>query len=300
MVCAICREGIGKEHVAREMMMGTRKEFSYWECRQCGCIQIMQVPDDLADYYADGYYSFAIHYSGWKKWYYRAHLRAPRLVSKLRRCPVDVASVFAAKPQARARILDVGCGGGRLASILRGVGFDAYGIDPFLKQERGFLRKASLEEVEGGWDIIVFNHSLEHMHDQIDALRAARKRLAAGGICIVRIPLATWAWEHYGKDWVQLDAPRHLVIHTPRSFRLAAEAAGFEEMRVVFDSTDFQFRGSELYKRNFSLQDDRRHGLFSRKELRGFFECAERLNSEQKGDQATFYLKPKQVAEAVL
>jgi hypothetical protein len=47
MECTVCSAKAGREHVFREMMFGTRKEFSYWECLACGRLQIEKVPEDL-------------------------------------------------------------------------------------------------------------------------------------------------------------------------------------------------------------------------------------------------------------
>ena len=291
MECTVCGAKTGKEHIFREMMFGTRREFSYWECLACGCLQIERVPDDLADHYPASYYSFSTHSSAWKKLYYRAHFLAPTLMRRLRRCSADISSVIVAKPSKNTRILDVGSGAGRLVEILRSLGFDAHGIDPFLTSEGPYVRRTSLQDAGGIWDLIMFHHSLEHMQNHIEALRCARSKLAAGGICLVRIPVATWAWEYYGRDWVQLDAPRHLVIHTPKSFRLTAESAGFQIVQTIFDSDGFLFRGSELYRRDFSLLDVRSRGQFSPKSLRGFRAQADKLNMKQNGDQAAFFLK---------
>jgi hypothetical protein len=291
MECMVCSTKKGREHVFREMMFGTRREFGYWECLTCGCLQIKQVPDDLGDHYPDSYYSFITHYSAWKKWYYRAHFVAPTFMRRLRRCSADISSVIAAKPKKGARILDVGSGAGRLVEILRCLGLDAYGVDPFLTSEGPYVRRTSLQETGGIWDLIMFHHSLEHMQNHVEILRCARSKLAADGTCLVRIPVATWAWEHYGRDWVQLDAPRHLVIHTPKSFRLTAESAGLQIVQTVFDSNEFQFSGSELYRRDLSLLDVRSGGQFSSKCLRGFRTHADTLNREQNGDQAAFFLR---------
>jgi SAM-dependent methyltransferase len=275
-------------------MLGTRKEFEYWECLQCGYLQVVETPADLADYYPRSYYSFSVHASGWKRWYYRAHFASPAFMKRLRRCSADISAVIAAKVSKGAKILDVGSGAGRLVEILRALGFDAYGIDPYIAFEGGYVRRASLEEENGKWDLIMFNHSLEHMQDHIEALRCACGKLSTGGTCLVRIPIAAWAWEHYGRDWVQLDVPRHLGIHTLKSFRLTAEAAGFEVVKVVFDSNEFQFYASEQYKRDLPLFDERAKGLFSQKDLKKFRAMADKLNAEQTGDQAAFFLTSSQ------
>jgi hypothetical protein len=106
----------------------------------------------------------------------------------------------------------------------------------------------------------------------------------------VRIPAVSWAWEHYGRDWAQLDAPRHLVIHTPRSFQLTANAAGFQIERTIFHSNEFQFYASELYRRDLSLHGKEAVDAFSRSEIRKFRAQADNLNRQQLGDQAAFFM----------
>lgn len=294
MACKFCGSEKAREHVFHEMMHCTPGEFNYWECLGCGCLQIAKAPENLADYYQESYYSFSVHFSAWKKWYYRAHFEAPAFMSQLRRCSADISSVIASKPKEGARILDVGCGAGRLVEILRALGFDAHGIDPFLTSEEPFLRRATFQEESGRWDLIMFHHSLEHMQNHVETLRCARAKLAVGGTCLVRIPIAAWAWEHYGKNWAQLDAPRHLTIHTPKSFGLAAESAGFQIAQTIFDSNDFQFYASEQYKRGLSLYDARAKELFSRKDKHRFRTMADELNMEKQGDQAAFFLKVRE------
>ena len=118
------------------------------------------------------------------------------------------------------------------------------------------------------------------------------------GVALVRIPVAdSWAWRHYGADWVQLDPPRHLFLHTRRSMDLLAAAAGLKVERVVHDSTAFQFWGSEQYRRGIPLQDPRsyarnpRASAFSAGEIRTFEARAAELNACGEGDQACFYLR---------
>ena len=289
MECIVCRGNKGQEHIFREMMFGTRKEFDYWECSECGCMQIVSVPEQMGDYYSDSYYSFGVRAAPWKSWYYRAHFEAPRLMRLLRRCSPDISSVIAAKPKPGARILDVGCGGGRLVHILRNLGFEACGVDPFLKADLPYVRKIPLEDADAGWDLIMFHHSLEHMQNHVDVLRCARGKLNVNGTCLVRIPVANWAWAHYGRNWAQLDAPRHFVIHSPRSFELTAAAAGFQMKQIIFDSDEFQFSASECYQRDIPYRDRRASRQFSKSQIRKFRAHADSLNKERRGDQAAFF-----------
>ena len=291
MPCGICNGTNGVEHTFREMMFGTRDEFAYFECAECGCIQIARMPERLEDYYPADYYSFSRSFSAPKLLSYRAHFQAARFFRPLRSTGgAAFRSVLRAMPKRGARILDVGCGSGDLVRILRSVGFEAQGIDPFIDEETACVRRSGLEEVAPGWDLIMFHHSLEHMPDQVAMLRCVRAKLSPGGIGLVRIPVANWAWRHYGKNWVQLDAPRHLAIHTPESFQHACERAGLRIYEAVFDSGAFQFTGSKLYQRDIPLKDAATV-CFSSEERRSFRQRAEALNRKRLGDQAAFYLK---------
>jgi SAM-dependent methyltransferase len=297
--CAICQETSGTRHVFREMMFGTRDQFDYWECHSCGCLQIVSIPESLAQYYPNDYYSFSQDLNASEAWCYRAYFKAPYLLPLLRRICKNpyfadgkFQAIVHARPRNGARILDVGCGAGHLVKVLRIAGFDAHGIDPYLKTETAHLHKSTLDGVSPGWDLITLNHALEHMSDHIAVLRCAREKLAPNGTCLIRIPVAAWAWKEYGPDWVQLDAPRHLVIHTTKSLRKAAETAGLEVDRVEFDSTIFQYVGSELYKRDIPLsQMEKEMETLSKEMAASLQKRTAELNRHQLGDQASFYLK---------
>ena len=60
--CRICGNKEGNVlYLAREMMFGLREEFTYFECAQCGCLQIAEFPADMSAYYPDDYYSFSAY-----------------------------------------------------------------------------------------------------------------------------------------------------------------------------------------------------------------------------------------------
>ncbi len=63
---------------------------------------------------------------------------------------------------------------------------------------------------------------------------------------------------------------------------------------VIFYSTEFQFLGSEQYKRNISLTANRnKKSIFTKKQIKRFREKANKLNKNKQGDQAAFYLMRK-------
>jgi hypothetical protein len=105
-----------------------------------------------------------------------------------------------------------------------------------------------------------------------------------------------FAWREFGTDWVQLDAPRHLFLHTEKSIRILAQRTGFAVREITYDSSAFQFWGSEQYRQGIPLHDkrsylvDRRRSPFTRREIAAFEKRATELNSRGDGDQGCFYL----------
>lgn len=57
--CRICgNETNNRAFHVREMMFGWKDVFEYFECADCGCVQIAAIPDDLDKYYPTDYYAF--------------------------------------------------------------------------------------------------------------------------------------------------------------------------------------------------------------------------------------------------
>jgi SAM-dependent methyltransferase len=200
------------------------------------------------------------------------------------------------KPSRRARILDVGCGSGHRLYELNNAGFHRLlGIDPFIKSDIHYpngltIKKQTLEEVAGDWDVIMFHHSFEHLIDPIAALKMASKLLVSGGTCLIRVPTtSSWAWETYRENWAQIDAPRHIIIPSEQGLALLASYARFNVEQVEFDSTEFQFLASMFYKDDIAWNEAR-----SRADLQPMFgtnatstlkQDAEKLNRQRRGDQ---------------
>jgi SAM-dependent methyltransferase len=301
MICEICGNEAGnRAHQVREMMLGLRDSFAYIECGDCGCLFLKEIPKDLATYYPPDYLSWReLHPSRLKqilrKIHHRAHLRNSPIVKNLipasPRRP-DIRAVAKIRPHRNARILDVGCGAGLLVRDMRMAGFrEAVGIDPY--SENAVVRKQTLDEVEGKWDLIMLHHSFEHMPAPGKVLNKIASLLSERGTCLIRIPVKNEAWKLYGANWSQLDAPRHFFIHTFRSMEILASQAGLEIGSSYCDSDEFQFWLSELYQKNISAVEAVKNGprhYFSGQALKKFRQRARELNAARLGDAAVFHL----------
>src|SRR5215472_13920605 len=303
--CLICQGQGGRIYQVREMMFGTGTAYDYFLCASCGCLQLVGfVPGE--EQYPPGYYSYnsASRATGaralLKAWRNRLVFRGKRVGRVVNRFSPYVEGaerwISSAGGGFDTRILDVGCGAGHLVLDLVSAGFkQAQGIDPFIPdsvaaQLAGLVRKATLHEISGEYDIVMFHHVLEHLVDPQAALIDAARLLRPGGVCLVRLPvIPNEAWNRYRENWVQLDAPRHIFVHSIASLTLLAERAGFKLDDVQYDSTELQFSGSELYSRGIPLAS--LLGAFSARELRPYRRQARRLNRAKRGDQAAFYFR---------
>jgi len=319
MKCRICGNNEdNQEYRVREMMYGYRDIFLYYQCSKCGCLQIAEIPANMSKYYPDGYYS----YEQIQKLNRAVLNRVVKYLARLRdryalfkrgiagkilfalfpSTPFDFLTIIHPTPQ--LAILEVGCGSGNLLYALYEVGFmNVLGVDPFIENDIDYenglrIRKLNIHEAKVKWDIIMFHHSFEHVPDPRETLQRAFQLLNPGGHCIILIPtVSSYAWKHYGVNWVQLDAPRHFFLHSRESIEILCKETGFELFTVVYNSTAMQLWGSEQYIRDIPLHDERSYvktqlsPIFSKEELSDFVKRAEKLNADHEGDQAMFYLK---------
>ncbi len=314
--CRIC--GKAGEHTIRELrekMFGLGDTFTYFQCRDCGCLQIVSPPTDWSRYYPSTYYSFMANavpqtglrslVAGWRdRVFATGHQRWLSWLDEPKSCLQHLLALGRVPLNRRMRILDVGCGRGQLLSVLHRAGFSHLtGVDPFLAGDYEtipglWIRRQPVESVSGSFDLIMLHHVLEHVEGQLETLVSCRKRLAVGGKILARIPTIDCAVsECYRDNAVQLDPPRHLYLHSRDSFDLVVRQAGLKTEFRWCDSTEFQFWASELYKMGLPLTDGAgqpadpaRH--FTAEQMKGFAQEATRLNAEDRGDQVAAILAP--------
>lgn len=311
--CRLCAAmGPHQSIAVREMMFGTRERFEYYICAECDTLQIVEplAGAELERHYGSGYYSYNVPAQpGFVQWLimkqdrFQLHTGGRVIGALMAAVSTDriTETLGRLSLERDTRILDMGCGGGELLDRLVRAGFsNLSGADPFIAADGQTplgvpLMKRYVSEVPGEFDLIMFNHSLEHVPNPIATLKAARQKLAPGGICLVRVPTtSSEAWAIYQADWVQIDAPRHMVIPSRKGLARAAEAAGLRVEQTIDDSSSFQFLGSEKYQRDIALtQFDgfKVFKLFGPQRIWAWERRAERLNRQGRGDQTAFVLR---------
>ncbi len=290
---------------ARETQDMTGETFTYRLCEGCGSLQIEEVPEDLGRYYdASSYSSFNVKASLVDRRLVqnplaRTALRAVGAVHRRTGLGVGLKFVRDAGISPDETVIDIGSGIGENLVHMRLLGHrELIGSDPFLPEDVDRFGVKVLRrhhsELTGSYDWVVMNHSFEHVPDPHAMLASASRLVAPGGRVLVRMPImGSAAWQRYGMDWSQIDAPRHLVLYTPRAMDLMAEAAGLQVERVFQDSWSFQLWGSELIRQGLphkgaSLQQARAH--FTRGQLSAWEKESRVLNARGEGDAGGYVL----------
>jgi SAM-dependent methyltransferase len=138
---------------------------------------------------------------------------------------------------ARAQILDAGCGSGRnmieLARHGTVTGVELSHTSVQLARERGAgeVVEGSVLEMpfaEGTFDLAASLDVIEHLEDDIAALRELRRVVKPGGSLLVTVPAYQWLWS--GHDEVN----HHHRRYRRRSLQRAGEQAGWQQVRTTY------------------------------------------------------------------
>jgi SAM-dependent methyltransferase len=179
------------------------------------------------------------------------------------RLAVIVAVLRRALPAGPVRLLELGCGSGNVLAALAEFG-EAVGIEAH-PDLIAAARAAGLDVRAGrlpddlsvmpGWaDAALLLDVVEHVDDDVAALRAARRTIADGGLLVVTVPAYRWLWS--GHD----DALGHRRRYTARRLRAVVERAGFSVLRVSYFNT-LLFPAVALVRVWKTLRGDRGHDL---------------------------------------
>jgi SAM-dependent methyltransferase len=170
-------------------------------------------------------YELQTHQAEDRHWWYRGRRKVLERVVEDLRLP------------ARARILDAGCGSGRnmveLARHGTVTGIELAEASVALARERGMGEVIAGSVLEmpfeaDSFDLAVSLDVIEHLEDDLAALRELRRVVAPGGSLLVTVPAYQWLWS--GHDEIN----HHFRRYTRRSLQRAGEEAGWHQVRTTY------------------------------------------------------------------
>lgn len=145
----------------------------------------------------------------------------------------DIISRFKTKGKA----LEAGSSTGLLLSLLKDKGWEVLGIEPSqsgasVAIEHGVPTLNTTFELvnlpQRSFDLIIFNHVLEHMENPVLILRKAHKILRKDGLSLIDVPnFASLSARLSGPTWRYILPREHRWHFTPTSLFLLLEKSGF-------------------------------------------------------------------------
>lgn len=148
------------------------------------------------------------------------------------------------------KLLEIGCGSGKLLKFLKSLGWTVQGVD-FDPHAVDSTRQKGLEVAlgtlqdqrysDGSFDAVVMSHVIEHIHNPEGLLRECHRILRDQGQITVVTPNArSLGHRVFKSDWRGLEPPRHLQVFTSPALCNLVERAGFSRRKVLITTRGAQ------------------------------------------------------------
>jgi 2-polyprenyl-3-methyl-5-hydroxy-6-metoxy-1,4-benzoquinol methylase len=151
-------------------------------------------------------------------------------------------SVFYLNAIPHGRLLEIGCGSGRMLKSMQEKGWDVVGVDPdpiAIKNAKskglivyqGIL--ADQKFSDDSFDAIALSHVIEHVPDPLSLLKECERILKPGGHLVLITPnINSLCHRLYKSDWRSLEPPRHLHVFNLATLKQVSQRAGFNHIKL--------------------------------------------------------------------
>ncbi len=145
-----------------------------------------------------------------------------------------------------ATALDIGCGVGLTLDRLKAQGWLTSGVEPVrsaaeIARQKGHRIYVDETETAGlpesSFDLIIMQHSIEHLPDPRRVLTECFRLLKPSGLMSVSCPNFDAIGRRVMRGaWTPLDVPRHISHFTPASLVRILSDSGFKPASIQFDN----------------------------------------------------------------
>lgn len=251
--CPICsNEQWNISFTAKERLIWTREIFNYIECVSCKCVFLKDEIKDFSPYYPKWYHCFDdSNYPNWKKFLlkklYQYNFRGRWLIGNI--TYMVFMRLYGHKPEQNITriayaakhilweinysniktlsLLDLGCWSWLLLKQLQDIWFKHLTwVEPFWNPKLDWIKFINSnfgEYLADSWnkkyDIIVMSHVLEHLYDHHAIIKWLKKMLNKKWVIIIAMPFTWKLFDKFREFTMSLDAPRHVIMHSTKSFR---------------------------------------------------------------------------------
>jgi len=175
-------------------------------------------------------------------------------------------SVFYLNAIPHGRLLEVGCGSGRMLRTMQKKGWDVVGVDPdpdAIKnaKAKGLIVYQGILADQGFnddiFDAIVLSHVIEHVSNPLDLLKECERILKPGGHLVLITPnINSLCHQLYKSDWRSLEPPRHLCVFNTETMKQLSRRAGFKKIKLettIRDANNTFIASRELRRRGLHV-----------------------------------------------
>ncbi|HLK35567.1 MAG TPA: class I SAM-dependent methyltransferase [Polyangiaceae bacterium] len=140
---------------------------------------------------------------------------------------------------APARVLECGIGSGSLLVAMREAGYEVHGCD-LSPRVAEYVRGSFGIDVttgdpstirEGGFDVVVMNHVLEHSARPRDMLASVVRRTSPGAVFHLAVPNVA-SWDAHLPGWTSYE-PYHLIYFSPETLGAVAAQVGLHALELT-------------------------------------------------------------------
>lgn len=230
--CALCGQGlsetilIGKDY--RYNLSNDR--FYIVKCPDCNLLYLNPRPlkEKMGQFYPEAYYPQESFLQRILKPFFQ------RSLSKIK-------TIYSYK--SKGKILEIGCGDGDLLFSLKKRGFQTYGVDVsrkacLLAEKKVGKNVFNCEVTDCDFppkffDVIVLNHSFEHVGSPTDSLKEIKRILKDKGILFISVPnIDCFQSKLWREKATILDIPRHLYLYSPKTLEMMLKKCGFQVVKI--------------------------------------------------------------------
>lgn len=159
----------------------------------------------------------------------------------------------------RGKVLDIGCSNGVFLDLFKEKGWETWGTEPsknaLVARQKGHkIQKVHIENAklpENYFDLVILNHTLEHLKNPLDVLKIANMVLNKNGFVFIDVPnFGSLSSKLLGKRWPYLLPGEHKHQFTKDSLSELLQKAGFKIIHWESRSGLFEYANPllELYQ----------------------------------------------------
>jgi 2-polyprenyl-3-methyl-5-hydroxy-6-metoxy-1,4-benzoquinol methylase len=165
----------------------------------------------------------------------------------------------------KGKVLDIGCSTGNFLDLYKSMGWETWGIEPSKSSQVALHKGHKVENTNfedsklpnNYFDLIIMNHTLEHLSEPTKITNKATKLLNKNGILFIDVPnVGSLRAKLYDKKWPYYLPDEHLQHFNKKSLDVLMKASNLKVVQFKSRSGIFEFANptKEIFTSLFTLK----------------------------------------------